>query len=230
MSHSFLAGIWLQLVSRHDICNITCELMGDHAQREASNYSKGQDIGNLSKLSVKLKAIFDLQRTYISPGKGRHTERAKSTRFLGPDETFKVLIYLLRCKSLAEKSIDHSFDTETVLYCVLSGLRLLLISEPDLKSDQLRVLAKALDEAWKIDHLVDYPKFIVKTVFEKILIQLHHKSLVSEQISGLPNLPHYDGGLVSCSYYTMPYTNVVCCSIQSIPTCPCSYQNLSNLC
>src|SRR3954462_13380616 len=93
MSHEDIASIWFLLYGRQDIDHILRELIGRHALDVSRGRSDSSHARQAAVSHVQgLKAIFDLQRTYLQSS----VPSVRYMSFLLPYELlFSIVLYLL---------------------------------------------------------------------------------------------------------------------------------------
>jgi hypothetical protein len=156
MSHQIVAAVWEQL-GRHDIANIVREILGQHAVDLALQWHDGL-ISNMEELMHAvcwLKAIFDLQRTYLQGQTGVDGCHPYLVRFLLPaDLVFSTIMYLVQVKlrlfpSATATILEYSKYRYFLAKTLLSGVRVLLLRNEPLSAEKKYNLERAIRAAWQ---------------------------------------------------------------------------------
>lgn len=102
MSHPLVAAVWEQL-SRYDVANILREIVGEHAAELAVLQVQRGLVSNielLTRMVFWVKAIFDLQRTYLQGVSGVADCNPYVVPYLlSSDMVYSTLMYLVRLKT-----------------------------------------------------------------------------------------------------------------------------------
>ena len=163
MSHQTFAAIWVHLEARTDIDNVLREIIGQNSLESSVSLNPDELLNSSVRLIIFVKVIFDLQRTYSQSS----VPSTKSPHLLQPRQLFLAIIYLLRLKS---KVFCRSKDTSTeyvsqrsfLAQTLVSGLRALWLRRHAFPVNDIELLSRTLDDAWKGDKLNDLEKFLVK--------------------------------------------------------------------
>ncbi|KAF1997213.1 hypothetical protein P154DRAFT_296300 [Amniculicola lignicola CBS 123094] len=214
--HKNLAEVWQQLQGRHDIANILREIIGQHSVDSTSQEDGSRNTEDSIRTIIWIKAIFDLQRCYLS---GSTTSVAECPPYvlscLLPSELlFSSVIYLVHVK-------QRLFSSQTTLLTreftrprhilsqtLLSGLRLLLLRKEKLAPHNERRLQTAINSAWQHDRLHGIERFVVSDLFAGCLDSLNETTRDDPYATERSNarLPTYAEGLYPLSL--MPETFV----------------------
>lgn len=201
MSHQHIAGVWSVLQLRPDIDHILRELVGRHALDASLCGPDGHRLRTLSfQYIVSLKAIFDLQRTYLQSS--NPTFESKSA-LLQHDLLFLAIMHLLGVKaesfSYRGGLPDHGKYCSFVAQALLSGLRALLLQRQSLSSEEYKMLIDRFDEVWKDEPLESVDHFVIKWLCRQIIQELHKNlddSVYAKPACGFVNLPDFCDKLV----------------------------------
>jgi hypothetical protein len=203
MSHRDLASIWSALQNRPDIDNIlqetiglyfldTLMLRGDRKLLRARAFEH----------VVELRAIFDLQRTYLQAScPSTETQRA----LLKPGLLLSALFHVLELKASAFRTEDdlpgHETHCSFICQTQLSGLRALMLRSQKIFRRECQSLFRLLEEAWDCELLSDANQFLV-LLCRKMITELSSQSdgkTYSKPACGTVILPDFHHGLVSIS-------------------------------
>jgi len=209
LRHRNLSEVWQHLEGRHDVANIVKEIIGQHSIDSALEEDVSRNTEESVRTIIWLKAIFDLQRCYLS---GIATGVAEcppyvASSLLPAELLFSTILYLINIKT-------NLFSSQTTLMTreftrprhilaqtILSGLRLLLLRKETVAANDKRRLRNAINAAWRDDRLHGVERFIVSDVFAEILNSLNETSnedLYQRERTNA-NLPTYAAGLVGFS-------------------------------
>lgn len=204
--HRILAEVWQHLEGRNDIANIVREIIGQQSVDSALQDDNWKLVEETTRTIIWLKAIFDLQRCYLT---GLATGIAECPPFvlsclLPHDLLFSAILYLIDVK-------NRSFSSQTTLMTreftrprhiltqtVLSGLRLLLLRKESLTLAEKRRLQNAINSAWRDDRLFGVERFVVSDIFAGVLDTMNeaHRENPYHREWENSNLPTYAAGLV----------------------------------
>jgi hypothetical protein len=173
MSHLLVAAIWEGLQSRNDISNILNEILGQHTLdllhlQEASPTT----ITNRLCPIIWIKAIFDLQRTYLQATAGAHD--CPVPGLIPTELLYNTLIYLLHIKTklfpgTSPPEDDTSYQRMLLANTLLSGLRLLLLRNEYISPEKLRHLENTLQAVWEEHDLPECEHFVLFELFPEAL-------------------------------------------------------------
>lgn len=208
MSHQHLAGVWSALQLRPDIDHILRELIGRHALDASLCSTDGHRLRNVSfQYLVSLKAIFDLQRTYLQSSNPTFESRSA---LLQHDLLFRAIMHLLEVKvgsfSYQRDLPDHGKYCSFVAQVLLSGLRALLLQKHSLSSEDHKKLINRFDEVWKDEHLESVDHFVIKWLCRQIIQELPNdleNSIYAKPACGFVNFPDFFDKLVRFSKITI---------------------------
>lgn len=218
MSHPLVAAVWEQL-GRTDISNILREIIGDHAaQLAVSQVQNGlvADVEPLVRMVFWIKAIFDLQRSYLQ---GLTSVRECPTSllpYLLPSETiYSALMYLIRVKAellpmTAAGVRDRAQYRYFLAEAVLAGVRLLLLRGESLHAEMRSNLERAMKTAWQHPGLSNEEGYLVNVLLPRAINDIGSADASNGQsplaASGRRLLPSFNSGLVSLSLHLLfPY-------------------------
>jgi hypothetical protein len=203
MSHQDFAAIWLTLQGRLDIDNIVQELTGRYFL-ESSQQKSDPTLYRATSFAhvVALRAIFDLQRTYLQSSNPSFETKSS---ILDPRILFSTLSHLLEIKASAFSAQDGLPDHEA--YCSfigqtqLSGLRALLLQSAHITGRDYEDFTLRLSKAWNRETLRGVDLF-VDLLCRQILSELCNGPKESHRqyckpACGLVNFQDFDRGLVS---------------------------------
>lgn len=208
MSHQLVAAVWEQL-GRADIANILREIIGDHATQLAiSQVQNGLvvDIEPLVLMVFWIKAVFDLQRSYLQGLTSARDCHPSLHRYLLPSETiYSTLMYLIRVKAelmpMTTVTVrDHAQYRYSLAETVLAGVRLLLLRRGGLHGEMKSNLERAMKTAWQHPGLSSAESYLIKVLLPSAIGDIGCVDCSNEGssvVSGRPPLPTYVSGLVS---------------------------------
>jgi hypothetical protein len=212
MSHQSFAAIWIELQTRTDIDNILCELIGRNSLESSVLATDSDELLDSSlRLTVSVKAIFDLQRTYSQCSR----PSGECPHLLRPRQLFLAILYLLRIKS---RVFCRSEDTSTqyvakrsfVAQTLVSGLRALWFRMHSLSRDEITQLRSMFEEAWDGDELYGLDKFLIRTLCRMILEELSDpQPVLIHPACGEVKLRDYSTGLVSALAWFEAITRLI---------------------
>ena len=200
MSHPLVAAVWEQL-GRPDIANILREIIGEHAaQLAVSQVQNGlvANIGSLVRMVFWIKAVFDLQRSYLQGLTNVRDCHPSLLPYLLPSETiYSTLMYLIRVKSellpmttatVQDRGQYRYYLAETLL----AGVRLLLLRGDGLNAEMRSNLARAMKMAWQHPGLSSTEGYLVNVALPSAIGEIG-------SVDGLKAhpLPSFATGLVS---------------------------------
>lgn len=209
MSHPLVAAVWEQL-GRADIANILREIIGDHAaQLAVSQVQNGlvADIESLVRMVFWIKAIFDLQRTYLQGLTSVRDCQPSLLPYLLPSEMiYSTLMYLIRVKAqllpmTASTVRDRTQYRYYLAEALLAGVRLLLLRGESLHSEMKSNLDRAMKTAWQHPGLSRVESYLINVVLPRAISDIGcADSPTDKGFSGTSRrfaLPSYVVGLVS---------------------------------
>ncbi|RAQ65311.1 hypothetical protein COH20_008667 [Aspergillus flavus] len=178
MSHPLVAAVWEQL-RRRDITNIVREIIGEHATDvaifQAEDASDVAKIEHLMHAVFWIKAIFDLQRTYLQGLTNFDDGHPSSTSYLLPSEViFSTLMYLVQVKPKlfpcskppAPELVKYRHFLALTL---LAGARLLLLRGQSIRHEMKFNLERAIRKAWQDSELPGAERFMVSNLLPKVI-------------------------------------------------------------
>lgn len=201
MSHQQCAAVWSVLQSRSDIDHILRELVGRYAFEVAIYRNDSLRVRNTSFLYVvSLKAIFDLQRTYLQSSDPSFESK---TYLVQHDLLFQAVIHLLEVKTESfgphKELVDHKPYCGFLAQTLLSGLRALLLHKRSLMAEEHEMLTRRFNEVWREEQLDDVHHFVVQMLCRQIILELGmpaQDSKYTQPACGLVNLPDFAHKLV----------------------------------
>lgn len=201
MSHQHLASVWSVLQLRSDIDHILRELIGRHALDASLCATDAHRLRTVSfQYIVSLKAIFDLQRTYLQSSNPTFESRSA---VLQHDLLFLAIMHLLGVKSesFSYRKVlhDHGKYCSFLAQTLLSGLRALLLQRQSLSSEEHKMLIDRFDEVWKDEQLESVDHFIIKWLCRQMIQELANDledSTYAQPACGTVNLPDFFEKLV----------------------------------
>jgi hypothetical protein len=207
MSHHAFASLWMQLEKRKDIDNILNELVGRYSLESSVLSDDSDNLLNSSlSLAVVLRAIFDLQRTYLQ------CSRPASLYLLQPSKLLFAIIFLLRIKCRVTRLFEDKSEPcvtkrSFIAQTLVSGLRALWLWNYPLGQDKITQLRNTFQTAWKAnEELNSRDTFLVRTLCERIVDELGGfpvpssvvpPSGLAQPACGQTQLRDYSTGLVS---------------------------------
>lgn len=219
MSHPLVAAVWEQL-GRTDISNILREVIGDHAaQLAVSQVQNGlvADVEPLVRIVFWIKAIFDLQRSYLQGLTSVRECPPSLLPYLLPlDAIYSTLMYLIRVKAellpmTAAGVRDRTQYRYFLAEAVLAGVRLLLLRGESLHAEMRSNLERAMKTAWQHPGLSNEESYLVNVLLSRAINDIGGGADTSSGqsplvASGGHFLPSFNSGLVSIfSYLLFPY-------------------------
>ena len=205
MSHPLVAAVWEQL-GRPDIANILREIIGEHAaQLAVSQVQNGlvADIESLVRMIIWVRAVFDLQRSYLQGLTSLRDCHPSLFPYLLPSETvYSTLMYLVRVKSellpmTAAAVKDRGQYRYYMAETVLAGVRLLLLRGDGLHAEMKSNLERAIKTAWQHPGMSKPEDHLVKVVLSRAVAEIG-----STNVATAHPLPSYVAGLVSIPQMT----------------------------
>lgn len=204
MSHQHSASVWSVLQLRTDIDQILRELIGRHSLDVSLCGTDGHRFRAVSfRYLVSLKAIFDLQRTYLQSSNPTFESRSA---LLQHDLLFLAIMHLLGVKADSFSSQrglpDHGKYCSFLAQVLLSGLRALLLRRQCLSSEEHEMLINRFDEVWKDEQLESVDHFIIKWLCRQIIQELSkdlQDSMYAQPACGIVNFPDFCDKLVRIS-------------------------------
>lgn len=201
MSHQQLAAVWSVLQLRPDIDHILRELIGRYSLEVSLC---GTDSHQLRTVSfhhlVSLKAIFDLQRTYLQSPNPTFESRSALLQY---DLLYLAIMHLLgvKAESLSYRNSlpDHGKYCSFLAQVLLSGLRALLLQRQTLSSEKREILIDRFDEVWRDEHLESVDHFVIKWFCRQIIQELSKEledSPYAKPACGIVSLPDFFDKLV----------------------------------
>lgn len=210
MSHQLVAAVWEQL-GRADIANILREIIGDHAAQLAiSQVQNGLvvDIEPLVLMVFWIKAIFDLQRSYLQGLTSARDCHPSLHPYLLPSETiYSTLMYLIRVKAelmpMTTVTVrDHAQYRYSLAETVLAGVRLLLLRRGGLHGEMKSNLERAMKTAWQHPGLSSAESYLIKVLLPNAIKDIGCVDCSNDSVdSKRPPLPTYVSGLVGALPY-----------------------------
>lgn len=213
MSHPLVAAVWEQL-GRTDIGNILREIIGDHAaQLAVSQVQNGlvADIEPLVRMVFWIKAIFDLQRSYLQGLTSVRECPPTLLPYLLPSETiYSTLMYLIRIKAellpmMAAGVRDRAQYRYFLAEAVLAGVRLLLLRGGCIHAEMRSNLERAMKIAWQHPGLANEESYLVNVLLPRAIGDIGCADVSNGQsplaACGRHSLPSFNSGLVSTSLH-----------------------------
>lgn len=184
--HRKLAEIWASLEGRHDIASILREIIGQHSIETALHEDESSHPDSLVHSVIWIKAIYDLQRCYLS---GLSNGVAECPPYilhylLPPELLLSSILYLVNVKrrlfssEITVLTKEFTRPRSLLAQCILSGLRLILLRKDVFALCDKRRLQRAVNVAWQHDRLYGVERFIVSDLFAQAL------DAVSTEITG----------------------------------------------
>lgn len=199
MSQPLVAAVWEQL-GRPDIANILREIIGEHAaQLAVSHVQNGlvADIESLVRMVFWIKAVFDLQRSYLQGLANVHECQPCLLPYLLPSETiYSTLMYLIRVKSellpmTAATVQDRGQYRYYLAEALLAGVRLLLLRGDGLHVEMKSNLGRAVRTAWQHPGLSNTEGYLANVILPSAIGE------IGSAHGSKTHLPSFVTGLVS---------------------------------
>lgn len=204
MSHKHVATTWNGLQGRSDIDHILLELIGRYSLDISLYRNDFHRVRNISfQHAVALKAVFDLQRTYVQSSNPSFESKSA---LLHHDILLAAIIHLLDVK--AQTSHPATEVPNYYAYCsflaqvLLSGLRALLLRRRSLSLEEHNALTNRFDQVWTGERLENAEFFVVQSLCRRIIQELHKDAQDSKYAlpaCGVVELPDFFFKLVRCS-------------------------------
>ncbi|KAE8386386.1 hypothetical protein BDV23DRAFT_163264 [Aspergillus alliaceus] len=185
MSHPLVAAVWEQL-RRRDITNILREIIGEHATDVAIFQAEDSPDAKVEPLMHPvfwIKAIFDLQRTYLQGLTNFDDGHPCSPLYLLPSEViFTTLMYLVQVKPKLFPC-NKPVNPELVKYrhvltlTLLAGARLLLLRGESVRHEMKFNLERAIRTAWQDSELPSAERFMVSNLLPKMIESMESSDL-----------------------------------------------------
>ncbi|KUJ19505.1 uncharacterized protein LY89DRAFT_780432 [Mollisia scopiformis] len=177
MSHQDVAAIWSRLAGRADIDNIVQELIGRYSL-DISEQTADRAVLRTTAFThvVALRAIFDLQRTYL-----QSPDPSCEARFslLNPNILLSVIKHLLDVKISA--FCAHDGLPEHDAYCsfigqtLVSGIRALHLQSRRLSLSEYQAVLQKFKLAWNNETLRGVDHFSINLFCQRMLAELSNK-------------------------------------------------------
>lgn len=228
MSHPLVAAVWEQL-GRHDVANtsILRGIMGEHAAELAVLQVQSglvSIIEPLTQMVFWVKAIFDLQRTYLQSVAGVIDCHPYVVPYLLSSEMiYSTLMYLVRVKTQSFPSTTATIR-EFAQYryflarTLLAGVRLLLLRGDGLLDEMKSDLERTIRVAWRHPGLSSAEQYLVNDLLPGAIDRIGSSELTESPApvpdSGGPVLPTFVSGLV-CVY--IPSVSIASGGLVSVP-------------
>ncbi|RJE21159.1 hypothetical protein PHISCL_06504 [Aspergillus sclerotialis] len=207
MSHPLVAAVWEQL-GRHDVANILREIMGEHAAELAVLQVRSGLVSNIepvTRMVFWVKAIFDLQRTYLQGVAGVSDCHPYVVPYLLSSETvYSTLMYLVRVKSELFPSatatiLEFAQYRYFLAQTLLAGVRVLLLRGEGLLDEMKGNLEHAIRVAWNHPGLSNAEQYLVNNLLPGAIGRIGSSEVQDTTPSvptpGTPILPTFVSGL-----------------------------------
>lgn len=208
MSHPLVAAVWEQL-GRHDVANILREIMGEHAAELAVLQVRSglvSSIEPVTRMVFWVKAIFDLQRTYLQGVAGVADCHPYVVPYLLSSEmVYSTLMYLVRVKSELFPSttatiLEFAQYRYFLAQTLLAGVRVLLLRGEGLLDEMKGNLEHAIRVAWNHPGLSNAEQYLVNNLLPGAIGRIGSSEVQDTTPSGptsrAPILPAFVSGLV----------------------------------
>jgi len=186
MSHHAFAALWMQLETRTDINNILSELVGRNSLESSVLPDHSDDLLETTLgLSVILRVIFDLQRTYLQSPR----PELQSLYLLQPSQLLLAIVHLLRLKSRvfyhSRDRISEHFVAQRsfIAQTLVSSLRALWLWNNPLGPNEIVQLQVAFQNAWEEDDLSARDGFLIRILCAKIINELSGRPATSSSLA-----------------------------------------------
>jgi hypothetical protein len=196
--------VWSTLHSRADIDNILQELIGRYFL-DVSEHLSDRALFRATAFShvVRLRTIFDLQRTYLQSPDLSFESR---TSLLDPDNLFSAIKHLLDVKVQAfcahDALPDHDAYCSFIGQALVSGIRALHLRNRRLSSSEYETVILRFKQAWSTETLRGVDHFSTNLFCHRILAELSKDELnyqLASPACGVVRLQDFYHGLVSSS-------------------------------
>lgn len=210
MSHPLVAAVWEQL-GRRDLANILREIIGEHAAEIAVSQiqdgTQASKVESLTRSVFWIRAIFDLQRTYMQGLRSIHDGQSSFLHYLLPsDVILSAVMYLVQVKtSLFPCSTTTAPDLvryrHFLAHTLLAGIRLLLLRGENLSPDAKFNMERVIRSAWQDPDLSSVERYLVSDLLPKAINSIGSPELCRSQspvAMGKAGSPAFVSGMVSC--------------------------------
>lgn len=208
MSHPLVAAVWEQL-GRRDLANILREIIGEHAAEIAVSQihdgTQAAKVESLTRSVFWIRAIFDLQRTYLQGLRSIHDRQSSFLHYLLPsDVILSAVMYLVHVKTslfpcTATTAQDLMRHRHFLVHTLLAGIRLLLLRGENLSPDAKFNMERAIRSAWQDPDLSGMERYLVSDLLPKAINSIGSPELCRSQsplAMGKPGTPAFVSGMV----------------------------------
>jgi hypothetical protein len=184
MSARLLADVWRELLDHCDTENVIREIFGDFDIYQAP--SSFQDIYKPSRqLLLRLRIIFDLQRTYLQSRASQPRTPKVASYIISPDLHHAIILRIVQLGTTTQfqhgiDPVENSFHQLLIVQTLFSAFRAFMLQQgelTDIQLDELRLRVEGLAHAWENriqQALPEAEDFILRTVLPQTLEQLRH--------------------------------------------------------
>jgi hypothetical protein len=164
MAHPALVQIWKLLELRSDTTNILREILGDHIICSTGEKKKHKLYTLAFRLVIRLKVLFDMQRTYLqssSPTLESRSSRIPPNLLLAAiHQVIRILFEIYNPDT--ETSADHLPPASLIAATALSGLRALMLRKDmginvALAHEVRKLIIKLRKTAWETSEIEQSP-------------------------------------------------------------------------
>ncbi|THC96500.1 hypothetical protein EYZ11_003999 [Aspergillus tanneri] len=190
MSHPLVAAVWEQL-GRRDLANLLREIIGEHAADIAvSQIQDGAQPAKTEALTQSvfwIRAIFDLQRTYLQGLRSIHGGHSSFLHYLLPSEVvLSAVMYLVQVKtSLFPCTTPTAPEVvryrHFLVHTLLAGIRLLLLRGENLSPDVKFNMERVIRSAWQDPDLSSVERYLVSDLLPKAISSIGSPELCRSQ-------------------------------------------------
>jgi hypothetical protein len=160
MAHPAFVQIWKLLELRSDTTNILREILGDHSICSTGEKKK-QKLHTLAfHLVIRLKVLFDMQRTYLQSSNPTHESRSSrippSLLLAAVHQVIRILFEIYNPDT--QTNTDHLPHASLIAATALSGLRALMLQKDmginvALAHEVRKLIVKLRKMAWETSEI-----------------------------------------------------------------------------
>jgi hypothetical protein len=204
MSAKLLADVWRELLDHRDTENVIREIFGDFDIYQAP--SSFQDIYQPSRqLLLRLRIIFDLQRTYLQSRASQPRTPKTWSYIISPELHHAIILRIVQQGTATQfqhgiDPVENSFHQLLIVQTLFSAVRAFMLRQgslTDTQLDELRFRLEGLAYAWENriqQALPEAEDFILRSVLPQTLEMLRQpeaSAAVKSVACGNFDLPDY---------------------------------------
>ncbi|KAK1142690.1 hypothetical protein N8T08_007495 [Aspergillus melleus] len=190
MSHPLVAAVWEQL-GRRDLASILREIIGEHAAAIAVSQiqdgTQASKVESLTRSVFWIRAIFDLQRTYLQGLRSVHDGQSNFLHYLLPsDVILSAVMYLVQVKTslfpcTSTTAPDLVRSRHFLAHTLLAGIRLLLLRGENMSPDAKFNMERVIRSAWRDPDLSGMERYLVSDLLPKAINSIGSPELCRSQ-------------------------------------------------